>query len=185
MVWVRENPTPVPPRAERMKWLQWLFRSCMAWASSRDMQYILWSISERVVSRKWQVRVPASWRDVLPYPGYNFWSEIPGKSKSGAVPLLPPLRQELSLPPHECLVHGWAQVKDVVADGQVVLQPEGLQDNPVPHRERQAQLVVVVGWDRRGRESVNFPFSICSATIMFIFIQNSNKLHSDLLLGLT
>lgn len=82
-------------------------------------------------------------------------------------------------------MHSWAQVKDVVADGQVVLQPEGLQDNPVPHRERQAQLVVVVGWDRRGRESVNFPFSICSATIMFIFIQNSNKLHSDLLLGLT
>lgn len=91
----------------------------------------------------------------------------------------------LSLPPHQSLVHSWPQVKDVVTDCQVVLQPEGLQDNPVPDRERQAQLIVVVGWDRRGRESVNFPFSICSAITMCIFIQNSNKVHSDLLLGLT
>lgn len=93
VVWVRENPTPVPPRAERMKWLQWLFRPCMVWASSKDMQYVLWSILGRAVSRKWQVRVPASWRDVLPYPGYNFGSEIPGKSKRSAVPLLPPSQQ--------------------------------------------------------------------------------------------
>lgn len=96
-----------------------------------------------------------------------------------------PLAAGLSSPPHQSLVHSWPQVKDVVTDCQVVLQAEGLQDNPIPHRERQAQLVVVVGWDRRGRESVNFPFSICSAIIMCVFIQNSNKLHSDLLLGLT
>lgn len=116
------------------------------------------------------------------YPGYNFWSEIPGTPKHSAcrLALLPQGMPEcpaagLSSPPHQGLVHGGAQVKDVVADCQVVLQPEGLQDNPVPHGERQAQLVRVVGWDRRGRESVNFPFSICSATIMCVFIQNSNK----------
>lgn len=73
----------------------------------------------------------------------------------------------------------------MVTDGEVVLQPEGLQYNPVSHGEGQAQLVVVVGWDRRGRESVNFPFSICSAITMCTFTHNSNKWHSDLLLGHT
>lgn len=38
------------------------------------------------------------------------------------------------------------QVKDVVADGQVVLEAEGLQHHAIPHREREPQLVVVVGW---------------------------------------
>ena len=37
------------------------------------------------------------------------------------------------------------QVKDVVADGQVVLQAEGLQHHAVPHGEREPQLVIVVG----------------------------------------
>lgn len=91
----------------------------------------------------------------------------------------------LSSPPHQSLVHSRPQVKDVVTDCQVVLQAERLQDNPVPDREGQAQLIVVVGWDRRGRESVNFPFSICSAITTCTFTQNSNKVHSDLLLGLT
>lgn len=73
----------------------------------------------------------------------------------------------------------------MVTDCQVVFQPEGLQHNTIPHGKCQTQLIIVVGWDRRGRESMNFPFSICSAIIMCIFIQNSNKWHSDLLLGLT
>lgn len=49
------------------------------------------------------------------------------------------------LPPHERLVHRRSQVEDVIADGQVVLQPEGLQDDAVPHWEGQPQLLVVVG----------------------------------------
>lgn len=53
----QRNPTPVPPRAERMKWLEWFFRHCMLWAISKDMQYILWSILECAVSGKWQVKV--------------------------------------------------------------------------------------------------------------------------------
>lgn len=48
-------------------------------------------------------------------------------------------------PPHERLVHRRPQVEDVVADGQVVLQPERLQDDAVPHWEGQPQLLVVVG----------------------------------------
>lgn len=34
----------------------------------------------------------------------------------------------------------------MVADGQVVLQAEGLQHHAVPHREREPQLVIVGGW---------------------------------------
>lgn len=34
----------------------------------------------------------------------------------------------------------------MVADGQVVLQAEGLQHHAVPHGEREPQLIVVVGW---------------------------------------
>ncbi len=44
-------------------------------------------------------------------------------------------------PPHERLVDRLAQVEDVVADGEVVLEAEGRQHDPVAHREREAQLV--------------------------------------------
>ena len=53
-------------------------------------------------------------------------------------------RIKRALPPHECLVDGGPQVEDVVADGQVVLQPEGLQHHPVPYREGQPELLVGV-----------------------------------------
>ena len=60
-------------------------------------------------------------------------------------------RIKRALPPHEGLVDGGPQVEDVVADGQVVLQPEGLQHHPVPHREGQPQLLVGVAWERAHR----------------------------------
>lgn len=37
-----------------------------------------------------------------------------------------------------------AQLEDVVADSQVVLQPEGLQDHPIPDREGQPKVVARV-----------------------------------------
>lgn len=51
----------------------------------------------------------------------------------------------LHSPPHQRLMDRGPQVKDVVADGQVVLQAEGLQHHAVPHGEREPQLVIVVG----------------------------------------
>lgn len=41
----------------------------------------------------------------------------------------------------------------MVADGQVVLEAEGLQHHAVPHGEREPQLVVVGGW--AGEEAVS------------------------------
>lgn len=49
-------------------------------------------------------------------------------------------------PPHQRLVDCGPQVKDMVADGQVVLKAEGLQHHAVPHGEREPQLVIVGGW---------------------------------------
>lgn len=43
-------------------------------------------------------------------------------------------------------MHCGPQVKDVVADGQVVLEAEGLQHHAIPHGEREPQLVVVGRW---------------------------------------
>ena len=37
-----------------------------------------------------------------------------------------------------------AQLEDMVADGQVVLQPERLQDHPVPHGEGQPKVIARV-----------------------------------------
>lgn len=48
-------------------------------------------------------------------------------------------------PPHQRLVDRGPQVKDVVADSQVVLQAEGLQHHAVPHGECEPQLVIVIG----------------------------------------
>lgn len=44
-------------------------------------------------------------------------------------------------PHHEGLVDRVAELEDVVADSQVVLQAEGLQHHAVPHREGQSQLL--------------------------------------------
>lgn len=48
-------------------------------------------------------------------------------------------------PPHQRLVDRGPQVKDVVADGQVVLQAEGLQHHTIAHGECEPQLVIVIG----------------------------------------
>lgn len=53
------------------------------------------------------------------------------------------------LPPHEGLVDGRSKVEDVVTDSQVVLQAERLQHHSIPDWERQPQLLVGVGWERR------------------------------------
>ena len=47
------------------------------------------------------------------------------------------------LPPHECLVDGFPQLEDVIADGQVVLQPERRQHHAVADGEGEPQLVLV------------------------------------------
>jgi len=44
--------------------------------------------------------------------------------------------------PHERLVHGGLELEDVVADRQVVLEPERRQNDAVSNRERQSQFVV-------------------------------------------
>ena len=45
-------------------------------------------------------------------------------------------------PKHCCLLlYLWFEVKDVIRDGQVVLQPEGGQQDPVLHGEGQPQLL--------------------------------------------
>lgn len=53
---------------------------------------------------------------------------------------------QVTSPPHQCLVNCGPQVEHMVADGQVVLQAEGLQNHAIPHGEGEPQLVVVVGW---------------------------------------
>lgn len=50
-------------------------------------------------------------------------------------------------PPHERLVDGGPQVEDVITDGQVVFESEGVQNHTVPNRERQAELLVRITWD--------------------------------------
>lgn len=44
-------------------------------------------------------------------------------------------------PQHQGLVDGVSELEGMVAHRQIVLQAEGLQDNPIPHREGQPQLV--------------------------------------------
>lgn len=69
------------------------------------------------------------------------------------------VRPPAPLPPpphHEGLVDGVTQLEDVVADGQVVLQAEGLQHHAVPHREGQPQLLPG-GRPCRGRRQLGPP----------------------------
>lgn len=54
------------------------------------------------------------------------------------------------LPHNERLVDGLPQLEDVVADGQVVLQPERLQNHAVSHREGQTEVVAWVTWKQEG-----------------------------------
>lgn len=49
-----------------------------------------------------------------------------------------------SSPYDQRFVDGLAQLEDVVADGQVVLQPEGLEDHAVSDGEGQPQVVARV-----------------------------------------
>lgn len=57
-------------------------------------------------------------------------------------------------PPHERLVDGGPQVEDVITDGQVVFESEGVQNHTVPNRERQAELLVRITWETRcGRQA--------------------------------
>lgn len=42
---------------------------------------------------------------------------------------------QVTSPPHQRLVNRGPQVEHVVADGQVVLQAEGLQNHTIPHGE--------------------------------------------------
>jgi len=43
--------------------------------------------------------------------------------------------------PHQCLMHLGFEVKDMIGDGEVVLQSEGGQQDPVLHGEGEAQLL--------------------------------------------
>lgn len=52
-------------------------------------------------------------------------------------------------PQHQGLVDGVSQLEGVVADRQVVLQAEGLQDHPIPYWEGQPQLVArATAWEQ-------------------------------------
>jgi hypothetical protein len=58
-------------------------------------------------------------------------------------------------PTHERVVHGWLQLKHVVADGEIVLESERRQDNAIADWERQSQLFICGSFtERLGKEEL-------------------------------
>ena len=63
----------------------------------------------------------------------------------------------VDVPPHERLVDGGFQLEDVVADSQIVFQPEGRQQDSVTNGERQPQLVIFC---KKQKTGVRHPSSL-------------------------